>query len=164
MSALLATPPGPSSYLSGKFMGSTWDPDRAEGLKATATRILREETRRLVPWPPPPPPTTCVTSGKTTPRYCEERSCRSACVPSKSTCRTMSTLLLFQFRISSVFAASVKALGGNQLLLAVSGWTQTPAEPAFPFLTDRLPRRGRDSPDLHLSSQSVPPDLAPGKP
>lgn len=56
MSALLVTPPGPSSYLSGKFMGSTWDPDRAEGLKAMVAKILREETRRLVPWPPSPLP------------------------------------------------------------------------------------------------------------
>lgn len=108
--------------------------------------------------------TTRVTGGKTTPRYREERSCWSACAPSKSTRRTVSKLLLFSLRISSVFAASVNTLRGNQLLLAVSGSTQTPAEPAFPFLTDHLPRRGRDPPDLHLSSWPVPPALAPGKP
>lgn len=62
-------------------------------------------------------------------------------IKNKSTHTSILKLLLFLLRISLVFTSYINTLGGNQLLLDISGLTQTPAGNSVPISNWQFPSR-----------------------
>lgn len=99
---------------------------------------------------------TRVKDEKTASLYFKERNCKSGLcsnafgLKTKAHAKNILKLLLFLLLISLVVASYVNTLGGNQLLLDISGLTQTTAGTSIP-ISDCFPPERRDLQDLHLS-------------